>query len=68
MPMKTRLEEVNEELEHTRSDIYGVVIDIKDAARGCALISKDMWSKLDAAVEQYAELRIEKAELEKKQW
>lgn len=68
MPMKTRLEEVNEELEHARSDIYGVVIDIKDAARGCALISKDMWSKLDAAVERYAELRIEKAELEKKQW
>lgn len=67
MPMKTRLEEVNEELEHTRSDIYGVVIDIKDAARDCALISKDMWSKLDVAVERYAELRIEKAELEKKQ-
>lgn len=66
MPMKTRLEEVNDELELTRSDIYSAVIDI--GSLSCALVPKDMWSKLDAAVERYAELRIEKAELEKKQW
>lgn len=49
MPMKTRLEEVNEELELTRSDIYSAVIDI--GSLSCALVPKDMWSKLDAAVE-----------------
>ena len=68
MPMKTRLEEVNEELEHARDDIYSVVININEAARCCILISKDKWSKLDAAVERYAALKIEKAELEKRRW
>jgi len=66
MPMKTRLEEVNSELSSARDDIYSAVIDIGSLA--CPLVPKDMWSKLDAAVERYAELQIEKAELEKKQW
>lgn len=65
MPMKTRLEEVNSELSRARDDIYSAVIDIGSLA--CPLVPKDMWSKLDAAVERYAELQIEKAELEKKQ-
>ena len=66
MPMKTRLEEVNSELSCARDDIYSAVIDIGSLA--CPLVPKDMWSKLDAEIERYAELRIEKAELEKKQW
>jgi len=63
MPMKTRLEEVNDELKTAKDRIGSIVISIKEGA--CLQVPESMWDKLDNAVEQYAKLRIEKASFEK---
>lgn len=66
MPMKTRLEEVQELLEQSKNAIDRLVLQIENADSNELHVQK--FKELDAAVERYAELRIEKAELEKKQW
>lgn len=65
MPMKTRLEEVQELLEQSKSTVARLVIQIENADSSELHVQK--FKELDAAVERYTELRIEKAELEKKQ-
>lgn len=65
MPMKTRLEEVQELLEQSKSTIDRLVIQIENADSNELHVQK--FKELDAEIERYAELRIEKAELEKKQ-
>lgn len=66
MPMKTRLEEVQELLEQSKSAVDRLVIQIENADSNELHVQK--FKELDAEIERYAELRIEKAELEKKQW
>ncbi len=66
MPMKTRLEEVQELLEQSKSAIDRLVLQIENADSNELHVQK--FKELDAEIERYAELRIEKAELEKKQW
>ena len=64
MPMKTRLEEVNDELKTAKDRIDSIVIVIGIKEEAC-LVPKSVWDKFDNAIEQYAKLRIEKASLEK---
>lgn len=65
MPLKTRLEEVQELLEQSKSAIDRLVLQIENADSNELHVQK--FKELDAEIERYAELRIEKAELEKKQ-